>query len=889
MEKPPTRINARDALLALLSARQNTRLLRLSFPGDDGPPDTLLVANRLHAVERLSRDFVFTVEALSDKADIAQTDMMGKLVTVALVREDGSMRYFNGHVFTFRFVKNDAGICFYEIVLLPWLAFLRHRRNSCLFNGMSLEGQADAIFASYPMRNWKVSHLGADAPMTDACQFDETDYNYLHRRFEAKGWHYRYSHRADGHTLELSGDSGASKPIDGKGECVWQGAHSGVKSGGIRTFSARRDVAATLYSAASFDFKHRGVTRADCPSVNEQGSIVPLEIYEYVGSYGFKNKEDGERWTRLRMEEIDAGAKQFKGSGDDDHIQAGRTFTLRDQMDPRAVRAKSADNDYLILEAVHEASNNYEVAQRRPGQQADYTNTFTCIRKKIAWRPGRGLNSVDTKIHGIKTAIVVGLLNEEIYTDEYGRVLVQFHWSRDGDAAKISAWVRVSSASAGPGYGQIALPRAGDEVIVQWLDSNPDHPIITGRLFNATNRPPRFNNTGKLPHERNLSGIKSKEVRGGGYNQLRLDDTPGHISAQLASSHGSSQLNLGYLTGPRNEGVAKARGNGVELATNESAAIRSAKGLLITAWKRLDACGTQLSCEEHAALMQACVDLFKTLGQYAAEHQALPIDVAAQTNLQAAIKGWEGSSSDEKGGASDETAVVAITSPQGISFGTGKAIVTYAGWNIDTVAQQHVQLTSGKTCNVNAGEGFSLFAHRNGIRHIAHYGKFVMQSQHDDIVINAAKNLTLTATDGVIRLMAKEVHLIAEDGSFAKLAGGITLGTNANIDMKAAKFNHAGAATMHAELPYFVGEGKPPPRWIALYYVDPATAEPMAGAEYEIHFDGGPTVAGKLDDQGRARHENVLDKPVRKVIYKPRPAKKDDEAEALHALLDAGD
>jgi type VI secretion system secreted protein VgrG len=341
------------------------------------------------------------------------------------------------------------------------------------------------------------------------------------------------------------------------------------------------------------------------------------------------------------------------------------------------------------------------------------------------------------------------------------------------------------------------------------------------------------------------------------------------------------------LTRPRPAGDGATRGNGVELATNESAAIRSAKALLISAWERLDACGQQLSCEEHIGLMQSCLDLFKTLGSYAGEHNAFAPNTPPQAELQEAIKQWGSKKPDEP--TQDTAPAVAVTAPQGLSFGTPKAIVSYAGLNIDSVAHRHLQMTAGQSCNINAGEGISLFAHRNGVRQIAHYGKFLVQSQHDDVVINAAKTLTLTASDGAIRLMAKEIHLIAEDGSFAKLVAGITLGTNAKVDVKAAKFAFDGPSTMHTDLPYFAGEGKAPPRWIALHYVDPSTGEGLAGADYEIHFEDGPTVTGKLDAQGKARHENVLDKPVKKVVYKPRPAKEDEEAAALDELLSAGD
>lgn len=185
----------RQVLADLLALRQTNRLLRIDFPRASPPDGTLLVINRLHAVESMSKDYGYTLELLSDRPDLPLDQLLGVMVSVSLIREDGSIRYFSGHVFSFRFVKNDSGFCFYEMTLRPWLAFLRHRRNCRLFNGLEVRTQASEIFARYPVADWQVATIDNDSRMNDACQFDESDYNYVHRRFESRGWHYRYTHR----------------------------------------------------------------------------------------------------------------------------------------------------------------------------------------------------------------------------------------------------------------------------------------------------------------------------------------------------------------------------------------------------------------------------------------------------------------------------------------------------------------------------------------------------------------------------------------------------------------------------------------------------------------------------------------------------------------------
>jgi type VI secretion system secreted protein VgrG len=525
------RLNIVGTLKAMLDAhRQATRLLRMSFPKEDGPKDTLLVANRLDASEGVSRDFHLKVEVLAERPDIPLKDLMGRMVTLEVVRDDGSLRYFNGYVFDFRFVRNDAGYSTYDMVLLPWLAFLRLRRDNYLFHGKTVEDQTADIFGCYEVADWATQALSGDVPMTDACQFDETDYNYVHRRWEALGWHYWYEHTAKGHKLVLCGDSTSCKPIDGVScDVSWQN-DSGIQQRGLTSLSPVRTTATTDYTAVSFDFKKPRPVVVNVPTINQQGKIPALEVYEYAGAYGFKDSEDGDRFVRLRMEEVEAAAKHFEAHGDDDRLQPGRTFQLTGHLNLKAlVQGNEEDSEFLVLETTHTVTNNFEVSS---GGSGSYRNALVCIRKKIPWRPGRSFNSTEPKIYGLQTALVVGPPGEEIHTDEYGRVRVQFHWDRVGTYDhQSSAWVRVASTWAGSNFGFMAVPRIGQEVIVQWIDGCPDRPLITGRVYNHDNMPPW-----DLPANKTQTGILSRSSQGGGYdnaNAIRFEDKKGEEEVWL--------------------------------------------------------------------------------------------------------------------------------------------------------------------------------------------------------------------------------------------------------------------------------------------------------------------------------------------------------------------
>ncbi|GAA5787063.1 hypothetical protein GCM10007860_22170 [Chitiniphilus shinanonensis] len=515
-------LNAAQLLQGLLEAQHN-RLLTLEFPKDDGPAATL-IPNRLDADEGLSRDFRYVVEVLSDDPGIALKDVMGKMVSLQLVREDGTTRYFNGYVFEFRYVRNEGGYAVYDMLLLPWLAFLRLRHDNYLFHGKTLREQTEQVFADYPaVLDWESRVNGADPAMTDACQFDESDYNYLHRRWEAQGWFYWYEHAADGHRLIVADDSTQAPPVDGDSVLSWSDEAHGLDRDGIDQFSQVRQIVSGKVASVSFDFKNPKPQQVLDNTLNRQGEVPEIEVYEYAGAYGFKHPGDGERLARQRMEEIESTGKHFAGGGNHRQVQAGRSFTLGGAYDASALGGDPQSREFLVTEVRHTVDNNYLMAGQQP---ALYRGQFACQRKTVPWLPGRGFNSSMPRIYGLQTALVVGPPGEEIHCDEYGRVRVQFHWDREGAYdEKSSAWIRVATSWSGPNFGSVSVPRIGSEVVVQFLDGNPDRPLITAMVPNAATMPPW-----DLPANKTQSGLLSRSSPGGAYenaNAIRFEDKKG--------------------------------------------------------------------------------------------------------------------------------------------------------------------------------------------------------------------------------------------------------------------------------------------------------------------------------------------------------------------------
>jgi type VI secretion system secreted protein VgrG len=484
-----------------------------------------------------------------------------------------------------------------------------------------------------------------------------------------------------------------------------------------------------------------------------------------------------------------------------------------------------------------------------PGRGADakpphrYVNRFEAVPRSAPIAPPPLLEHESPRLRPL-TGLVLAPQGMHVHTDELGRSRVRLLGGEPG--ADTTAWVRHRTPWAGEGVGFSSVLRPGTEVDVEWLGF--DRPVIAGCHFNAGTAPPRVAQRPGLPHNQGQTTLVSRELGGTRQQHLLLDDHPRQPMAQLASDAGHSALSLGELATPRRQGEADPRGNGFELRSDDSGAIRTAKALLLSAWARLEAADGQLSAEEHVALMQDCLALFKSLGRYAAEHQGLPVDDAAQERLLSDVKGAAGGSNvapRSEGGAP----TLSLTAPAGIAASTPRTILHCAGVNIDSVATQHVQWTAGQRLNANAGQGISLFAHQGGIKAIAHQGKWLMQSQHGDIEANAAENIKWTATNGQLVGMARKIVLVAEDGSFVQIGeGGITLGTQGAVTHKAASFAHTAPATLGAQLPAF-GQGGADQHFVLRYGSQGGV--PALQRRFEIEMSAGSTVSGTSDEQGR--------------------------------------
>ncbi|WP_260433496.1 type VI secretion system Vgr family protein [Burkholderia sp. Bp8998] len=546
--------------------------------------------------------------------------------------------------------------------------------------------------------------------------------------------------------------------------------------------------------------------------------------------------KDHDRITRDRILAHQFEAERYDGISSVRDLPVGRWFTLTG--DPELDMKPVDHRQFVVTSVRHDIWNNLpkqlagranglfaasrNLAHINPSTPADvpeqtdtrYENRFTCVRRGVPLKPAYDPNVDVPPVH-LLTGTIVGTQGEEVFCDAAGRVRVRIHGLDPADHAHAqgagtngsagdSAPVRVGANLAGGNFGTLFLPRVGMEVLLGCLSGDPDRLVIIGVLSNGANPPATFSHTGALPGNRFLSGIKTKEINGRRYNQLRLDDTPSQISAQLTSEHAHTELNLGYLTQPRENGHGDDRGEGAELRTDAAAALRAARGILLSTYARTQATGGQLDRDELIRLLDQCTELFKSLGDYAGEHGGRSADTVGQDNVASAFRHWTPGGA-QAGAADSASALMAFGAQSGSLNVTPRTHVMYAGENIDQVAQQHVQVTSGERINLHAGRGVAMFAHGDGVSAIANQGKVTIQSQNDDTQVDSAKNIQLTAGGGnLVGTASDEVVLVTSGGAYLKLRGGdIELGCPGTFTVKSAGHAWGGPASMSADMPAF--------------------------------------------------------------------------------------
>ena len=489
--------------------------------------DVLLLAG-LSGTEGLSRLFNFELTLFSENNNISFESIVGQNVTVSMVLAADSVRYINGIVSYFS-QKAGAGednpeLATYHATVVPKLWLLGRTTDSRIFQNKSVPDIIEKILTEKEVTDFRMDVGGR--PQREYCvQYRETDLDFISRLMEEEGIYYFFEHERGKHTLVMVDSSTKHKVCPHQETASMLREEMEFKEQDyITSLEKRMQVQGGKYTLNDYNFK---MPTADLKvTVPASRNVGPTEreFYDYPGKY--ENQGDGDTLTRVRMEEQEARITTLLGSSSCRAFVSGTHFRLAG-CDVEGMNNKA----YLLTSLGHGAwQGGYGTAEasEEGGSAFSYTNNFACIPLDTQYRPRR--TTPKPVVHGAQTAIVVGPSGEEIHTNEHGQVKVQFHWDREGQKNdESSCWIRVSQLWAGANWGAMFLPRIDQEVIVDFLEGDPDRPIITGRVYHNINKPPY-----PLPDEKTKSTIKSESTPGGGgFNEFRFEDKKGDEQVYL--------------------------------------------------------------------------------------------------------------------------------------------------------------------------------------------------------------------------------------------------------------------------------------------------------------------------------------------------------------------
>ncbi|AMC34082.1 type VI secretion system Vgr family protein [Janthinobacterium sp. B9-8] len=870
-------MNLNDLLASFAAAfSQNQRLISLQL-GDGGAWGEQLLPQRVEGSEGINQAYRYQIDCLSPDGALELKSLLGLPVVLAVADANGSEIERCGVVSQAQLLGSDGGFAKYALTVEPPFALLRYRRTSRVFQDLSIpdivkqvlaEHQAkNPVFAAVQTLDFKLS--GTHGPRSYCLQYRESDFDFLTRLLAEEGLAWRFEHLAgDNPQVQLViFDDAFALPEAQEMQVRFHRADATEESDSLTEWHSQRQVGSSSVSLASFDYKATSTQQSFDESRIDQGDggqqlQASFEDYDPQALYYASDAEGLSHYAQLRQQASDAKKKSFIGSGTLRALQAGQWFRLEDH--PAHEWDSAEQREFAVTELKFTANNNLPAdltqqlglvapsllaftsaavgwAEPAKPNTAPYQVQFTAQRRGQPITPNFAHSEHSKpKSRGVQTATVVGPAGSEVHTDEQGRIKVQFHWQRAAEHPefganlddKSSCWIRVAYPSAGAGFGHQFIPRIGQEVLVNFLESDIDRPIVTGVVYNGSHPVPAFSGSGALPANKTLSGIKTKEHEGGQYGELLFDDSKGEVRTKLSSEHGKTQLNLGYLIHPRTDGKGEPRGEGFELRSDKQGAIR-ANGLLISTEAKNGASGKQLDHSPAQSQLESALALAQSLGETATNQLADTIETgegdktvkpdnsagekAATGHLHHhvhASKSLEASSNTDKDGKSKskdqsgQQKIILLHGEDGVAITSPQSQTITAGTNLDLVAQRDTNQTSGRRWIHNVGSHISLFVagvkDKVALKLIAAKGKIQLQAQSDDIEITADKNVKITACKESITVTAKDEILMTAGGGYIRLKGGnIEIHCPGTVSIKGASHELSGPASMNPLLPQF--------------------------------------------------------------------------------------
>ncbi|HEX2658888.1 MAG TPA: type VI secretion system tip protein TssI/VgrG [Polyangia bacterium] len=527
--------------------------------------------------EQMNGLFEYTVQVLAKVGTIKLPQVLGQNMTVAVPLSSGDIRYFNGYITRFSKIGALGSHYLYRAVLHPWLWFLGRTSDCRIFQNQTIPDIVRAVFDKYPSKAIDV-HLGVGdyAPQPYLVQYRETDLNFVCRLLERAGIAFHFTHDNGSHKLVLTDSiTGRTAIKDYKVINLRPVTESGDDER-LTSWHVSQEVATGSYALKDFDYlKPKAPLLAQLAPAAKPEMTAMGETFDYPGQYTVL--DDGKKIAGVRLQQEQAYYETIDAGGSVRGVGVGNIFSLAGSL------ADEGDRQFLIVKAHYEVHGHSLESSGDQGKEQSFHCSLTVIDAKHPFRPVRVTPT--PIVQGPQTAIVIGRDKkdtsggkDEICTDEFGRILVRFPWERHKDAKPADAggidseedkpicWLRVAQLWAGSGWGTVFIPRIGQEVMVEFLEGDPDRPIVTGRVYNNDNKPP-YLDEGKITQ----SGVRTHSTPGGGpknYNEIRFED-----------KKGSEEL---YVQAEKNHTVHVKADRSVSVGGNETTTVQGTRTTTVT-------------------------------------------------------------------------------------------------------------------------------------------------------------------------------------------------------------------------------------------------------------------------------------------------------------------
>ncbi|WP_118179529.1 type VI secretion system Vgr family protein [Paraburkholderia phosphatilytica] len=793
-----------------------------------------LLPQRVMGESRLGRDMAFTVDVVAKEKAVELKSLMGQPVTMWLLQADQTYLPWHGYVFATRRLGGDGGLTYYQLSFGSWMTFLQFRRDARIFQEQSTTDILTQVFNGHPFARGKYRFATRDVGMKRSyCTQYESDDNFVHRLLESEGWFSYVEQSSDGksHTVVITDNLANCKPLDPEQVSFYRADRKGQTNTMVE-WGSERTTQSVRYGFRTADYKTPARPKErSALSQAKQGEVPDsLEVYEYGGHYSFPAGQDvdqGDKAARIRAEELASRTKRFYGVGSVQGMDIGRTFTLKDH--PEHDDDSQENQQFAVVATRWYIQNNLPLGNSRPfphslqrtlarvrAEHREEQSLFTTkdplggesfflveIEAQRRFVPYRSPFEHRKPVMHMQTATVVGPSGEEVYTDALNRVKVQMHWDRlNSKDASASCWVRVVAPAAGNNFGSVFVPRTGQEVAIGYLEGDCDKPVITGVLFHSTNTP-HWNTNGLL------SGFKSKEYSGQGFNQLVFDDSTSQSRAQIYSSTADSYLHVGYLINHDGNTRGSYLGNGFEMKTSSFGAVRAGQGLYVTTYARGGTTSQQLDTKEATQHLLDSSAVIQRRSMAATDAKAESLDdaqndikdfaAATQSNAQASASGGR----TDGGGTGTANAfsepIILLASPSGMGLSTQQTLHATATRHVNLVSGENTYVAVAKSWIASVGEKLSFFVQSAGMKFFAAKGKVEIQAQSDNIELTADKTLKVVSTSDSVNVTAqKEITLTAGGATIRIAEGKIFIHAPGLVEVKGSPLSFEGPESANA-------------------------------------------------------------------------------------------